>query len=81
VAKHAQAQVVKVELAADASGVRIAVRDDGVGGADASGSSGLLGIADRVEALGGSLTLVSPRGVGTSLIANLPLSRVQSTLI
>jgi signal transduction histidine kinase len=81
VAKHAQAQGVKVELAADASGVRIAVRDDGVGGADASGSSGLLGIADRVEALGGSLTLVSPRGAGTSLIANLPLSRVQSTLI
>jgi len=75
VAKHAQARAVLVELTLDNDGVRITVADDGVGGADTANGSGLLGIADRVEALGGSLSVVSPSGVGTTLIADLPIAR------
>ena len=47
--------------------------DDGVGGADPAGGSGLRGLADRVEALGGRLTIDSPLGAGTTLRAELPL--------
>jgi signal transduction histidine kinase len=53
--------------------VWIAVGDDGVGGADPGGGSGLLGLKDRVEAIGGTISLESPEGVGTTLIAELPL--------
>jgi signal transduction histidine kinase len=48
------------------------VSDDGVGGADPATGSGLRGLADRVEALGGSLEVVSPAGAGTSLRAEIP---------
>jgi signal transduction histidine kinase len=50
------------------------VSDDGVGGADAGGGSGLRGLADRVEALGGRLAIHSPPGRGTALRADIPLS-------
>ena len=50
----------------------IEVADDGAGGADPSGGSGLRGLADRVEALGGRLTVDSPLGEGTTLRAELP---------
>ena len=53
--------------------LRVAVRDDGVGGADPRRGSGLLGLKDRAEAIGGTITLESRRNVGTSLIAELPL--------
>jgi signal transduction histidine kinase len=53
--------------------VWIAVGDDGVGGADPDGGSGLLGLRDRVEAIGGTISLESHQGVGTKLIAELPL--------
>lgn len=72
VAKHALAGVVELELALDDAGVRVTVTDDGVGGVDSSGGSGLIGIADRLEALGGSLSVVSPPGAGTTLVAKLP---------
>jgi signal transduction histidine kinase len=51
------------------------VRDDGRGGADLTGGSGLLGLKDRAEALGGRLMVLSPSGRGTSVHAELPLSR------
>jgi signal transduction histidine kinase len=51
----------------------VSVRDDGIGGADLSGGSGLVGLRDRVEALGGELSLRSPRGEGTLLDIELPL--------
>jgi signal transduction histidine kinase len=73
-AKHAQvaAVTVKVEIA-DAM-LRVAVRDDGAGGADLTRGTGLLGLKDRVEALGGRISLHSPRGAGTSLRAEFPLT-------
>jgi len=52
----------------------VSVRDDGIGGADLTGGSGLVGLRDRVEALGGALSLRSPRGEGTSLEIELPLA-------
>ena len=55
----------------------VEVSDDGVGGADLGGGSGLAGLADRVEALGGTLVLDSPSGGGTRLSVELPL-RVQT---
>jgi len=75
-AKHARASAVTVEVAADAADgvLRVAVRDDGAGGADFARGTGLAGLKDRVEALGGRLFLHSPRGAGTSLHAELPLT-------
>jgi signal transduction histidine kinase len=63
-AKHAQASVVRVNVAAGDGNLRFSVRDDGIGGADPSGGSGLVGLRDRVEALGGAISLQSPRGRG-----------------
>jgi PAS domain S-box-containing protein len=73
VTKYAQASKVQVRVAASAPGVVVEVADDGVGGADPSAGSGLRGLADRVEALGGSLEVVSPAGGGTALRAEIPL--------
>jgi signal transduction histidine kinase len=53
--------------------LRVAVRDDGDGGADPRRGSGLLGLKDRAEAIGGTLSLESPVGAGTSLQVELPL--------
>jgi signal transduction histidine kinase len=75
VAKHAKAHQVDIELTLANASLRIAVRDDGVGGADTADGSGLIGIADRVDALGGSLSVASPPEVGTTLIATLPIAR------
>jgi signal transduction histidine kinase len=78
-AKHAQASVVDVEVeTVDAGGgvLRVRVRDDGVGGADLAGGSGLVGLKDRAEALGGRLWVQSPIGAGTTVRAELPLGAV-----
>jgi PAS domain S-box-containing protein len=72
VAKYANASAVRVRVVADDGRVRVEVADDGIGGADPGGGSGLRGLADRVEALGGSLEVVSPAGAGTSLRAEIP---------
>jgi signal transduction histidine kinase len=72
-AKHARASVVDVDVTAANGTVRIAVRDDGVGGADLGRGSGLIGLVDRVEAVGGEITITSPPGEGTSLLATIPL--------
>jgi PAS domain S-box-containing protein len=72
VAKYAGASAVRVRVAASEGSVIVEVSDDGVGGADPAHGSGLRGLADRVEALGGSLEVVSPAGAGTSLRAAIP---------
>jgi GAF domain-containing protein len=72
-AKYADAPVVDVAVAADGGALRVEVRDDGRGGADPAQGSGLLGLRDRVEAIGGTMHLTSPPGAGTSLRVQLPL--------
>ncbi len=72
-AKHARASTVDVYVKVEDGVVRIAVRDDGVGGADLGRGSGLIGLVDRVEAAGGEITITSSPGEGTSLLATLPL--------
>jgi signal transduction histidine kinase len=83
-AKHAHASVAHVTVdtaEGDAGGgdvLRVRVRDDGRGGADLTGGSGLLGLKDRAEALGGRLMVLSAPGAGTSVHAELPLSRAHA---
>ena len=73
VTKYAQASTVHVRVAAGDASVVIEVSDDGVGGADPGTGSGLRGLADRVEALGGALDVVSRLGAGTTLWAEIPI--------
>jgi signal transduction histidine kinase len=73
VARHANATAVTVTVTRTGDRARIEVRDDGTGGADTGHGSGLRGLADRLEALGGCLELDSPPGAGTTLIGELPL--------
>ena len=72
-AKHSEASVVNVEARVAGDALRLVVTDDGVGGADPSRGSGLVGLGDRVEAAGGRLDITSPPGGGTSLVATIPL--------
>jgi PAS domain S-box-containing protein len=73
-AKHANASEISVELATSADGIRARIEDDGIGGAEASGGSGLIGLIDRVEALGGRFAFDSPPGYGTTISVELPLT-------
>jgi signal transduction histidine kinase len=75
VAKHANASRATVELRQDRKRVVVTVSDDGIGGANASRGSGIQGLADRVEALGGQLSVESPLDSGTRIVASLPLDR------
>jgi signal transduction histidine kinase len=72
-AKHAQASAVHVELSAPGAIVRLAIRDDGIGGADPAQGSGLVGVSDRIEAVGGTLAVTSPAGGGTTLLIEIPV--------
>lgn len=72
-AKHARTSVVEVCAHATGSTLRLEIRDDGIGGATAGKGSGLTGLVDRVEALGGKMTVQSPAGSGTSLLVDIPL--------
>jgi signal transduction histidine kinase len=72
-AKHARAAAVHVELKCEDAVVEVSIRDDGVGGADPDRGSGLIGLRDRVEALGGTIETTSLPGQGTSLLAWIPL--------
>ena len=72
-AKHSGASAVSVEVEAAGEALRVAVRDDGAGGADLARGTGLVGLKDRVEALGGRILLDSRRGAGTSLQTEFPL--------
>lgn len=71
-AKHARASVVGVTVGLEADALRITVRDDGRGGADPRRGSGLVGLRDRIEALGGTLQIVSPPGAGTTITMTIP---------
>jgi signal transduction histidine kinase len=74
VAKYAKASHASVEVRALGDRLLVAVTDDGVGGADTAGGSGLLGLGDRVAALGGRLHVESPPGQGTSVRADVPVA-------
>jgi signal transduction histidine kinase len=72
VAKHAEASQVQIGVTQGNGRLKVVIADDGIGGADLSRSSGLRGLADRVEARGGSLAVQSPPGGGTRVVAELP---------
>jgi signal transduction histidine kinase len=71
-AKHAHASAVQVELDKPGAILQLAIRDDGIGGADPAHGSGLVGLSDRIEALGGTLEITSPAGGGTTLLIEIP---------
>jgi signal transduction histidine kinase len=71
--KHAQASHIEVSLDTRNGSLRLSIRDDGVGGANPVRGSGLVGLADRVEALGGTIHVHSAAGAGTHISAELPL--------
>jgi signal transduction histidine kinase len=73
VAKHAHASRAVIEVRETGGSVSVEVADDGEGGAAAARGSGLAGLADRVEALGGTLRIDSPRGRGTRIAAEIPV--------
>jgi signal transduction histidine kinase len=73
-AKHAHASVVHVDVKAQDAVVRLSIRDDGIGGADPSQGSGLIGLRDRVETVGGRMEIASAAGTGTSLLVTIPIN-------
>jgi signal transduction histidine kinase len=72
-AKHAQASLARIEVRVEGDTLHLSITDDGVGSADPARGSGLVGLTDRVEALEGTLTLVSPAGEGTTMRVELPV--------
>jgi signal transduction histidine kinase len=72
-AKHARASVVEVAAAVENGTLRVCVRDDGVGGANPERGSGLVGLKDRIDALGGTFSVHSPLGGGTTVTCELPV--------
>jgi signal transduction histidine kinase len=79
IAKYALASHAAIQITTDATRLQIEITDDGIGGADPARGSGLRGLADRVAALGGQLTIESPAGQGTRLAARLPLRKPVET--
>ena len=75
IARHAGATRATVALRCDAEALVVEVGDDGSGGADPEGGSGLHGLRDRIDALDGSVSVSSERGRGTTVSARIPLSR------
>jgi signal transduction histidine kinase len=73
--KHAEASVIEVQVDWHDDALVVSIRDDGIGGVDSSRGSGLIGLRDRVEALGGTITVLSPPGAGTTLHVRLPADR------
>jgi signal transduction histidine kinase len=71
-AKHAQASIVKVRAEVSDSALTLSIPDDGIGGADPRRGTGIIGLQDRVEALGGTISVLSPPGHGTTLHVHLP---------
>jgi signal transduction histidine kinase len=72
-AKHAHASAVHVAVDARDGLLELSIRDDGSGGADPARGSGLIGLTDRVDALGGTIEVASPIGEGTTLLIRLPI--------
>ncbi len=77
VVKYAHATKVRVDLAIEDHSLRLSIRDNGLGGADPALGSGLAGLKDRIEALGGELDMTSPAGRGTSLLITIPIETAQ----
>jgi len=73
-AKHAEASAVHIAIKESGEVIRLTVRDDGIGGADPARGSGLVGLKDRIAAIGGTLSMRSRPGEGTTLMAELPVS-------
>jgi len=73
VAKYSHAVRVDIDLSVEETTLKLRVNDDGVGGADPARGSGLLGLKDRIESLGGTIKVVSPSGGGTSLLVEVPV--------
>ena len=76
-AKHAGASRVRVELRTEPTQAEVSVADDGIGGASADRGSGLRGLSDRVEALGGTFRVESERGGGTRVSATIPIGALE----
>jgi len=70
--KHAQASLIELRLDCHDGALTLSIHDDGIGGADPSRGSGIIGLTDRAEALGGKISVVSPPGGGTTLHLQLP---------
>jgi signal transduction histidine kinase len=77
--KHAQASAINIDVTCADGTLHIAVRDDGIGGADPARGSGLVGLRDRIEALGGTISLRSPKSEGTAVEITLPLADDRQT--
>jgi len=73
VVKHADASFVRIELVSDDTTVALAVHDDGAGGADPKRGSGLIGLIDRFEAIGGTMSITSRAGSGTTVLARFSI--------
>jgi signal transduction histidine kinase len=71
--KHAEASRVRIDARIRDGWLEVAVTDDGVGGADPAGGTGLVGLIDRINALGGHIAITSPRGAGTKVGVELPM--------
>jgi hypothetical protein len=71
--KHAHASAVRVSIEQRDATLRLSIRDDGAGGADPGAGSGLTGLRDRAEAIGGTISVESPVGAGTTVLVALPL--------
>ena len=80
VAKHAHASRVSIDLGEDVSGPVLRIEDDGVGGANVAAGSGLGGLADRLQALGGSLVIDDRPSGGTAVTAAVPRARAVTDL-
>lgn len=78
VVKHAGARRARVRAVLDADRLQVEISDDGHGGADPAAGSGLVGLADRVDAAGGTMSLTSPPDVGTTLSIELPINLPRS---
>lgn len=72
-AKHAKASAAYIDLETRSDILHLSLRDDGIGGADLERGSGLIGLTDRLEALGGTIAIASPIGQGTTMVVQLPL--------
>jgi len=72
IARYASANRARIHVVGDGNELRIEVTDDGIGGADPSAGSGLLGLADRLDVLDGTLHIESPVGAGTQMVAVIP---------
>jgi signal transduction histidine kinase len=73
-AKYSQATNVKVCAEVKEGTLCLSIQDDGIGGADSRKGSGLIGLKDRVEVLGGHMKVISPMGSGTSLDVSIPVN-------